>query len=94
MMRCARADGRVDLEIMIDLDRHLNAITTPFVQFSDSLSSAAITTDSIALTEILKCFHNAAVKQENISCLSNTLNICLLCPAVTRMPRSQRAATG
>jgi hypothetical protein len=28
-MLCARADGRVDLEIMIDLKRHLNAAMTP-----------------------------------------------------------------
>lgn len=44
MMRCASAAGRVDLGIMTDLKRHLNATMTPFVQFFDLLSSAVITT--------------------------------------------------
>lgn len=92
MMRCARAAGRVDLGIMTDLSRHLNATVALFVQFSDLLSSAVITTHLIALTEELKCFHNTPVKQENISCLSSTLSICLRCPAVKRTPRSPRVA--
>lgn len=41
-MRCARTANRVDLEIITDPKRHLNATM---------LSSAMITTRSIALTE-------------------------------------------
>jgi hypothetical protein len=58
----------------------------------DSTQSTGLAVQSTALTEMLKCFPNIAVNQENISCLSNTLNICLLCSAAcTRRPRSQRA---
>lgn len=77
-----RAANRVDLEIMTDPEeaRQCNHV----VQCNDHH------THSIALTEKSKCYHNATVKQENISCLSSPLTEKDICLRVSSHQREGR----